>query len=71
MSEETKGPRGTGKRVAYPPEFVAEVDKLEPDERRLRLRRHLEEHGEDTNPGEGYGPKVPRDALPIPAEEDP
>jgi hypothetical protein len=52
--------KGTRKRVQFPPDFVKEVDKLPADERRWRMIQYLEEHGEEVGPGEGYGPKVPR-----------
>jgi hypothetical protein len=44
----------------FPADLVEEVDKLSPDECRRRLIQYIEEHGEDVEPGEGYGPKVTR-----------
>lgn len=47
----------------FPADFVKEVDKLPPDERRLRLMQYIEEHGEDVEPVDGwtpYGPKATR-----------
>lgn len=58
LTDETR--KRTGRRVQFPPDFVKAVDKLAPDERRLRLMQYLEDHGEEVGPGEGYGPKVPR-----------
>ncbi len=49
---------GKGRRTEFPPDFVKEVDRLPPDQRRWRMIQFIEEHGEDVEPGDGYGPKV-------------
>lgn len=48
--------RGKSRRAVFPPDFVEEVDKLPPNERRWRLIQYIEEHGEDVEPGDGFGP---------------
>jgi hypothetical protein len=52
--------KSKGRRAVFPADLVEEVDKLSPDERRRRLIQYIEEHGEEVEPGEGYGPKVTR-----------
>jgi len=49
--------------AVFPPELAAELKKLPPEERRRRMLRYVEEHGEDVEPVNGwtpYGPKVTR-----------
>jgi hypothetical protein len=52
--------KGKSRRAMFPADLVNEVDKLPLDERRRPLIQYIEEHGEDIEPGEGYGPKVTR-----------
>lgn len=52
--------KGKSRRAVFPPDLMAEVDKLPPDERRWRLIQYLEEHGEDVKPGDGFGPTAPK-----------
>jgi hypothetical protein len=61
MADETR--KGRSRRAVFPADLVKSVDKLPPDERRLRLMQYIEEHGEDVEPVDGwtpYGPKATR-----------
>jgi len=45
----------------FPPEFAKDLEKLSPEGRHRRILQHVEEHGEDVEPVDGwspYGPKV-------------
>lgn len=48
--------KATGRRAVIPPEIVKEVEGLPPEERQQRLRRYVEEHGEEVEPVDGWTP---------------